>query len=75
MRATAFCEAVRHVKVETLVNTMQYTLPEVEAQTTFHTLRDMDGKASVNPLRDTVRGVNADKDNKTLTDVMGASLV
>ena len=75
MRAIAFCEAVRHVKVETLVNTMQNTLPEVEAQTTVHTLRNMDGKASVNPPRDTVRGVNADKDKKTLTDVIGALLV
>ena len=63
------------MQVETLANTMQYTLPEVEAQTTLNTLRDMDGKASVNTLRDTVRGVNADKDNKTLTDVIGASLV
>ena len=36
--------------MQTLVNTMQYILPEVEAQTTVDTLRDMDGKVSVNTL-------------------------
>ena len=35
---------------ETLVNTMQYSLPDVETQTTVDTLRDMEGKASVNTL-------------------------
>ena len=60
---------------ETLVNTMQYSLPEVEAQTTVDTLRDMDGKASVNTLADRVEEENADKVGKTLTDVMGALLV
>ena len=60
---------------ETLVNTMQYSLPEVEAQTTVDTLRDMDGKASVNTLADRVGEVNADKVGKTLTAVIGESLV
>ena len=59
---------------ETLVNTMQYSLPEVEAQTTVDTLRDMDGKASVNTLADRVGEVNADKVGKTLTAVIGESL-
>ena len=63
------------MQAETLVNTMQYSLPEVEAQRTVDTLRDMDGKASVNTLADRVREVNADKVGKTLTDVIGASLV
>ena len=75
LKPTAFCETVRHVQVETLVNTMQYSLPEVEAQTTVDTLCDMDGKASVNTLDYSVAEVNADKVGKTLTDVMGASLV
>ena len=66
---------MRHVQAETLVNTMQYSLPEVEAQTTFDTLRDMDGKASVITLADRVGDVNADKVGKTLTDVIGESLV
>ena len=48
------------MEAETLVNTMQYSLPEVEAQTTVDTLRDMDGKASVNTLADRVGEVNAD---------------
>ena len=66
---------MRHVQVETLVNKMQYSLPEVEAKTTVDTLCDMDGKASVNTLDYSVAEVNADKVGKTLTDVMGASLV
>ena len=41
-----------HVEAETLVNTIQYSLPEVEAQTTVDALRDMDAKASVNTLAD-----------------------
>ena len=44
---------------------MQYSLPEVEAQTTVDTLCDMDR----------VGDVNADKIGKTLTDVIGALLV
>ena len=75
MRPTAFCETVRHVQAETLVNTMQYSLPEVQAQTTVDTLCDMDGKASVNTLADRVEDENADKVGKTLTDVIGALLV
>ena len=63
------------MQAETLVNTMQYSLPEVQAQTTVDTLCDMDGKASVNTLADRVEDENADKVGKTLTDVMGALLV
>ena len=63
------------MQAETLVNTMQYGLPEVEAQTTVNTLCDMDGKASVNTLADRVEEVNTDKVGKTLTDVIGALLV
>ena len=54
---------------------MQYSLPEVEAQTTVDTLRYMHGKASVNTQADRVRDVKADKIGKTLTDVIGALLV
>ena len=72
---TAFCETVRHVQAETLVNTMQYSLREVEAQTTVENLRDIDGKAAANTLAYSVEEVNAVKVGKTLTDVMGASLV
>lgn len=75
MKPTAFCETVHHVQAETLVNTMQYSLPEIEVQTTVDTLRDMDSKASVNTLAERVGGVNADKVGKTLTDVMGELLV
>ena len=46
---------VGHVGAETLVNTIQYSLPEVEAQTTVDALRDMDAKASVNTLADRER--------------------
>ena len=60
---------------DTLVNTMQYILQEVEAQTTVDTLRNIDGKASVNTLADRVEEANADKVGKTLTDVIGALLV
>ena len=63
------------MQAETLVNTMQYSLPEVQAQTTVDTLRDIDGKASVNTLAERVGEVNADKVRKTLTDVIGALLV
>ena len=49
------------MQAETLVNTMQYSLPEVEVLTTVDTLRDMDGKASVNTLAERVGEVNADK--------------
>ena len=63
------------MQAETLVNTMQYGLPEVEAQTTVNTLCDMDGKESVHTLPDRVEEVNTDKVGKTLTDVMGALLV
>ena len=63
------------MEAETLVNTTQYRLPEVEAQTTVDTLRDMDSKASVNTVADREGEVNADKAGKTLTDVIGASLV
>ena len=63
------------MQAETLVNTMQYSLPEVQAQTTVDTLRDIDGKASVNTLAEWVGEVNADKVRKTLTDVIGALLV
>ena len=63
------------METETLVNTMQYSLPEVEAQTTLDTLRDMDGKASVNTLVHRVGEINADKVGKTVTDVIRAALV
>ena len=63
------------MQAETLVNTMQYGLPGVEAQTTVNTLCDMDGKASVNTVADRVEEVNTDKVGKTLTDVIGALLV
>ena len=59
------------MQAETLVNTIQYSLPEVKVQTTVDTLRDMDDKASVNTLAERVEEVNADKVGKTLTDVMG----
>ena len=52
---------VGHVEAETLLNTIQYSLPEVEAQTTVDALRDMDAKASVNKLADRVAEANADK--------------
>ena len=64
-----------HVQAETLVNMMQYSLAEVEAQTTVDTLRYMDGKASDNMQADRVVDVKADKIGKTLTDVIGALLV
>ena len=63
------------MQAETLVNTMQYSLPEVQAQTTVDTLRDIDGKASVNTLAERVGEVKADKVRKTLTNVIGALLV
>ena len=63
------------MQAETLVNTMQYSLPEVQAQTTVDTLRDIDGKASVNTLAERVEEANADKVGKTLTDVIGELLV
>ena len=63
------------MQADTLVNTMQYILQEVEAQTTVYTLRNIDGKASVNTLADRVEEAKADKVGKTLTDVMGALLV
>ena len=63
------------MQAETLVNTMQYSLPQVEVQTTVDTLRDMDGKPSVNTLAERVGEVNADKVGKTLTDVIGELLV
>ena len=63
------------MQAETLVNTMQYSLPEVEVLTTVDTLRDMDGKASVNTLAERIGEVNADKVGKTLTHVIGESLV
>ena len=66
---------MRHEQAETLVHTMQYSLQEVEVQTTVDTLCDMDGKASVNTLHYSVAEVNADKVGKTLTDVIGARLV
>ena len=63
------------MQAETLVNTMQYSLPEVEVLKTVDTLRDMDGKASVNTLAERVGEVNPDKVGKTLTDVIGELLV
>ena len=63
------------MQAETLVNTMQYSLPEVQAQTTVENLRDMDGKSSVNTLADRVGEVNAGKLGKTLTDVIAESFV
>ena len=75
MRPTAFCKTVRHVQAETFVNTMDYSLPEVEAQTTVDTLRHMHGKASVNTLVYRVAQVNADKVGKIVTDVIGGAFV
>ena len=66
---------MRHVQAETLVNTMQYSLPEVQAQTTVENLRNIDGKSSVNTLADRVGEVNAGKLGKTLTDVIAESFV
>ena len=63
------------MQAETPFNTMQYSLPEVEVQITVDTLRDMDGKASVNTVTEKVAEVNADKVGKTLTDVIGELLV
>ena len=56
------------MQTETLVNTMQYSLPEV-------TLRDMHGNALVNTLVHRVEEVNPDKGCKTVTAVIDASLV
>ena len=70
-----FCVTVGHVEAETLVNTIQYSLPEVEAQTTVDALRDMDAKASVNTLADRVAEANADKVWEKRTDVISASQV
>ena len=63
------------MQAETLVNTMQYSLPEVQAQTTVENLRNMDGKSSVNTLADRVGEVNAGKLGKTLTDLIAESFV
>ena len=63
------------MQAETPFNTMQYSLPEVEVQITVDTLRDMDGKASVNTVTEKVAEVNSDKVGKTLTDVIGELLV
>lgn len=69
LRPTAFCETVGDVQTNTLVNTMQYCLPEVKAQTPVKTLRD---EASVNTLANSIGEVRADKVGETLLDVMGA---
>ena len=63
------------MQADTLFNTMQYILQQVEAQTTVDTLRHIDGKASVNTLADRVEEANGDKVGKTLTVVIGALLV
>ena len=60
------------VQTKTLVNTMQYLLPEVKAQTPVKTVRD---EASVNTLANSIAEVRADKIGKTLLHVMGASQV
>ena len=75
MTPTLFCMTVGNVEAETLLNTIQYSLPEVEAQTTVDALRDMDAKASVNKLADRVAEANADKVGEKLTDVISALLV
>ena len=38
------------MEAETLVNTIHYSLPKVEAETLFATLSDMDSKASAKTL-------------------------
>ena len=70
--ATTFCEKVGDVQANTLVNTMQYCLPEVKAQTPVKTLRD---ETSAKTLENSIAEVTADKLGETLLDVMGASPV
>ena len=75
MKPTAFCGTVRHVQAETLVNTIQYSLPEVEAQTTVDTLRDITVRHQLARFLKRLEDVYADKVGKTLTYVMGICFV
>ena len=58
LRPTTFCETVGDVQTNKLVNTMQYFLPEVKAQTPVKTLPD---EASVNTLANSIAEVRATK--------------
>lgn len=72
LRATTFCEKAGDVQTNTLVNRMQYCLPEVKAQTPVKTLRD---GASGKTLEKSIAEVRAEKVGETLLDVMGSSPV
>ena len=72
LRATTFWEKAGDVETNTLVNTMQYCLPEVKAQTPVKTLAD---EASGKTLENSIAEVRADKLGETLLDVMGTSPV
>ena len=56
-------------------NTAYYSLPEVKAQTPPKNLRDMDTKASANPMADTAAEFEAETMYKTLDDMRAETLV
>ena len=72
LRPTLFCQTVVDMEAETLVNTMHYSLPKVEAQTPVDTLSDMDPKASANTLAKRVAESKADNDGETQMHVIVA---
>lgn len=63
------------MKAGTLVNTMHYRLPKLEAETLVDTLSDMDPKASAKTLAKRVAEGKADKDGETQMDVIVAAPV
>ena len=75
LRPTTFCETVGDVYTKALVNTMHYSLEEVETKAPVDTLRDLETKESANKLTDEVADLMVEKVGGTLTDVKRASPV
>ena len=72
LRPTVFCETVHHLMADTLVNTMQYSLPEGE--TLGNTLPDVKAKAVVAFLADTVEGAQRETYTNKLAYIKAKTL-
>ena len=74
MRPTFFCETVADVGDEALVNTLHYSLAEMEVETSGDTLYDVEAKASADTLTGRQAEVKPETFGQKLADVKAGIL-
>ena len=72
LRPMVFCETVHHLMADTLVNTMQYSLPEGE--TLGNTMPDVKAQAIVAFLADTEEGAQCETYTNKLVNIKAKTL-